>query len=312
MMAKNENRIIVIGSYLVALVMDTDRIPKQGETLLARNFRQAHGGKGSNQAVQSARLGAPVRFIGYVGNDSYGNSFIDLCKSEHVDISGIKKSDKYPTGAGFIICSADGHNIITIDIGANMELVPDTIDRMVTGILPGDMVLIQLEIPVEAALYAAQAVKKMGAEVILNPAPAVNLSKTDLSFIDYITPNETEVRICAGLDASSNITEEEAAQKLLDQGCKNVILTLGDKGCLIRNDHEEVTVPAYRFAKIVDSTGAGDAFNAALAVGLLEGKSLSDACAFANAAGGLACTKADTIPSYHTRDEVDRFIAKKT
>lgn len=307
-----KNRIIVIGSYLVALVMDTDRIPLQGETLLAHNFRQTHGGKGSNQAVQAARLGAHTEFIGFVGNDGYGRSFIELCKNENIDTSKIKISDQLPTGAGFIICSANGHNIITIDIGANLEMLPGTIDKLTIGILPGDIVLIQLEIPVDSALYAARIAKNLGATVILNPAPAANLSNQDLSFIDFITPNETETRICCGWDLKNPISDEEAAQKLFSLGCKNVIVTQGDKGCLILNENGFCTVPAFKFPKIVDSTGAGDSFNAALAVALLECKPLQDACKFANASAGLACTKPDTIPSYHPRNEVDKFIIRNS
>lgn len=306
------NRIIVIGSYLVALVMDTDRIPQEGETLIAHNFRQTHGGKGSNQAVQAARLGAVTGFIGFVGNDGYGHSFIELCRSEKIDTSGIRQSDRLPTGAGFIICSANGNNIITIDIGANLEMIPGTIDKLTEGILPGDIVLIQLEIPVDSALYAARISKKMGAIVILNPAPAADLSDKDLSFIDFITPNETETRICCGWDLKKKITDEEAARKLFSLGCKNVIVTQGDKGCLVFNGEGSYNVPAFRFPKILDSTGAGDSFNAALAVGLLEGQPLPSACKLANAAAGLACTKYDTIPSYHLRKEVNKLITNNS
>lgn len=306
-----KRHIIVIGSYLVALVMDTDRIPLRGETLLARNFRQTYGGKGSNQAVQAARLGASVGFIGFIGNDSYGISFMELCQSENIDTSKINISKKLPTGAGFIICSADGQNIITIDIGANADLNPDAIDLLSSDILPGDIVLIQMEIPVESVLYAAQVAKKKAAVVILNPAPAADLSNYDLSFIDFITPNETEARICCGFDKKNNISDEEAAKKLRALGCKNVIITQGDKGCLILNENGFCTVPAFKLPAVVDSCGAGDSFNAALGVALLEGKPLDEACKFANASAGLACTKADTIPSYHSRIEVDRFMTEK-
>ncbi|MDA3865870.1 MAG: ribokinase [Salinivirgaceae bacterium] len=306
-----KNRVIVIGSYLVALVMDTDRIPLQGETLVARNFHQTHGGKGSNQAVQAARLGAPTSFVGFVGNDSYGHSFVDLCKAEKVDTTNVRFSDKRPTGAGFIVCSNDGHNVITIDIAANLDLTPVAIDALTTDIIPGDIVLIQLEIPVESALYAAKVAKAKGAIVILNPAPAANLSNHDLSFIDFITPNETEARICSGVDQNRAITDEEAAQKLCVLGCKNVIVTQGEKGCLVLNENGFSSVEAFRFQDIVDSTGAGDSFNAAFAVGMLEEKTIAEACRFANAAAGLACTKADTIPSYHYRNEVNEFISKK-
>jgi ribokinase len=303
-----KSRIVVIGSYLVALVMDTDRIPQKCETLLARNFRQVHGGKGSNQAVQAARLGAPVSFMGFVGDDSYGGSFIELCREEQIDHSNVRHSSSLPTGAGLIICSSDGNNIITIDIGANRDLNPTVIDELCQAVFEGDIVLIQFEVPLDSALYAARVANERGAIVIINPAPAADLSNYDLSFIDIITPNETEARICCGFDRDTDISDEDAAMRLLDLGCKNVIITQGEKGCLILNEHGFYPIPAFSFSKIVDSTGAGDAFNAALAVGLLEGRKLTDACLFANAAAGLACTKSDTIPSYHSRSDVDKLI----
>jgi ribokinase len=302
------NRIIVIGSYLVALVMDTKRIPVEGETVLAKNFRQVHGGKGSNQAVQAARLNAPVTFIGFVGNDSYGKAFIELCKAENIDAAKVMQSSEFPTGAGFIICSAAGQNIITIDIGANNEMNAKAIDELTVDIKQGDIVLIQLEIPLEAAMYAAAVAKKKGAIVILNPAPAADLSNRNLCDIDYITPNESEAKICCGLQGNSSVTNEEAAGKLLALGCKNVIITLGEKGCLILNDKDCCLLPAFNLPAIVDSTGAGDSFNAALAVALLEDKTIINACVFANAVAGLACTKPDTITSYHNRNEVQQFI----
>lgn len=301
-------KIVVIGSYLVALVMEADRIPQKGETLLARNFRQVHGGKGSNQAVQAARLGAPVSFMGFIGDDSYGGSFLELCSAEQIDCSNVRHSSTLPTGAGLIICSSDGHNIITIDIGANRDLIPGAIDELCQEVFAGDIVLIQFEVPLESALYTARVAKGRGAIVILNPAPAADLSNYDLSFIDFITPNETEARICCGLDGKTAVSDKEAAKRLLDLGCSNVIITKGEEGCLILNEYGFYHIPAFSFSKIVDSTGAGDAFNAALAVGILECRKLTDACLFANAAAGLACTKSDTIPSYHSRSEVDNFI----
>jgi ribokinase len=306
-----KSRVIVIGSYLVALVMDVDRFPLPGETLLARNFRQTHGGKGSNQVVQAARLGALAQFIGIVGNDTFGRSFIDLCKTENIDTTKIQMSNRFPTGAGFIICSSDGQNIITIDIGANLELSTALVDQLAADICPGDVVLIQLEIPLISALYAARVAKRAGAVVILNPAPAANLSNHELSFIDVITPNETEARICSGTNLKHPIPDEQTAKKLHLLGCSNVIITQGAKGCLLLNENGYTNVPAFQISETVDSTGAGDSFNGALAVALLEGKPLADACRFANAAAGLACTKPDTIPSYHFRSQVDKFMADK-
>ncbi len=304
------NRIVVIGSYLGALVMETDRIPLKGETLLARNFRQVHGGKGSNQAVQAARLGAPVSFIGFVGNDSYGRSFEKLCRDENIDIGKLRRSEKYPTGIGFIVCSKDGHNIITIDIGANYEMIPSVINGLTGDIKTGDIVLIQLEIPVESALYAAKVAREKGAVVFLNPAPATTgLSGRDLSFINFITPNETEAKICCGLGIDTPLSDEEVVEKLFARGCENVIVTRGEQGCLVQNRDGLVNIPAVDLPEIADSTGAGDSFNAALAVAVLEGRSISEACRFANAAAGLSCTRQNTIPSYHYRREVDAFVS---
>lgn len=300
-------RIIVVGSYIVALVMDADRIPLKGETLMARNFRQTFGGKGSNQAVQAARLGAEVSFVGKIGADAFGRDFITLCENEGVDHRYVTIHEKLPTASGFIIC-AEGHNIITIDIGALNEFGQTEIDQASALFTPQSVVLIQLEIPFETAIYAAQKAKEKGAVVILNPAPAKDLSKTDLSCIDYLTPNETEARICAGLSPEEPMGEAEAGRKLQQLGCKNVIITLGEKGCLLVNNAEETHIPAFQVSNLVDSTGAGDAFNAGLAVAIAGGSSIQEAMRLGNAAGALSCSKADTIPSFHFEKELADFI----
>lgn len=300
-------RIVVVGSYIVALVMDTDRIPIKGETLMGRNFRQTYGGKGSNQAVQAARLGAGVSFVGKIGNDSFGCDFVDLCKKEGVDHRYVFTHEKLPTASGFIIC-AEGHNIITIDIGAFNEFGKAEIDQAAKLFTPQSVVLIQLEIPFETAIYAAQKAKEKGAVVILNPAPAKDLSETDLSCIDYLIPNETEARICACLSPEDSRSDAEVGREILRLGCKNVIITLGEIGSLLMNHAEEILIPAFTLSQVVDSTGAGDAFNAAFAVAISEGMPVKKAIRFGNAAGALACTKADTIPSFHSRQQITEFI----
>ena len=302
-----KNRIIVVGSYIVALVMDTDRIPIKGETLMARNFRQTFGGKGSNQAVQAARLGAEVSFVGEIGDDVFGCDFIGLCKLEGIDYRYVFTHEKLPTATGFIIC-AEGHNIITIDIGALNAFGKAEIDRAAGLFSPQSVVLIQLEIPFETAIYAARKAKEKGTVVVFNPAPAKKLSGLDLSCIDYLTPNETEARICAGLSPDDPGSDLEAGRLLLNMGCKNVIITLGEEGSLLINRQEETLVPAFALSDVVDSTGAGDAFNAGFAAAIAEGLPVKDAMLFGNAAGALSCTKADTIPSFHTREQIIDFI----
>lgn len=309
-MAENKN-IVVVGSYLVALVMNTNRLPVLGETVMAKNFRQVHGGKGSNQAVQSARLGANTSFIGRVGKDNFGEAFLQLCKSENIDTGFVFQSSNLPTGAGFIICDENGHNIISIDIAAINEFNSNDIDRSMKIICAGTTVLIQLEIPLATALYAAKKAKEKGAFVILNPAPAQNLSGYDLSMIDILTPNETEARICLGLPQDDAITDEAVAQKLLSLGCANVVVTLGEKGSYLCNKNMSTAIPGFLMDEVKDTTGAGDGFNAGLAVALSEGKDLIEAIRFANAVGGLSVTKVDTIPSYHFRNEVDAFLEQQ-
>jgi ribokinase len=303
----HQSKLVVVGSYIVALVMDADRIPIKGETLMGRNFRQTYGGKGSNQAVQAARLGAEVSFAGKIGNDSFGRDFVNLCKKEGVDHRYVFTHEKLPTASGFIIC-AEGHNIITIDIGALNEFGKAEIDQAAELFTPQSVVLIQLEIPSETAMYAAQKAKENGAVVILNPAPAKDLSEIDLSCIDFLTPNETEARICAGMSPEDPRGDEEVGREILRLGCKNVIITLGEKGSLLVNHAEEILISAFTLSQIVDSTGAGDAFNAAFAVAISEGMPVKKAIRFGNAAGALACTKADTIPSFHRRQKITEFL----
>lgn len=310
MTTEAKGKLIIIGSYLVALVMDTERIPSRGETLLAKNFRTAYGGKGSDMAVQAARLGADVHFVGSIGNDDFGRAFADLMVQEGVNIDFLKSHDELATGAGFIIKSADGYNIITIDIGANQLFKPADIDEASSRIDSDSVVLIQLEIPLETALYAARAGHAAGATVILNPAPAYDLRDTDLSAVDILTPNETELRVCLGMLPGDEADEAELAKALLDRGCRMVLVTLGERGSLIVTADSVTRVPAFEISGIVDSNGAGDSFNASLATGLLDGLAVPAAARFGNAVAGLCCTRWDTVPSYHTRAEVEAFLAE--
>jgi ribokinase len=301
-------KITVVGSYLVALVMDSERIPLKGETLMGAKFRTTHGGKGSNQAVQAARLGARVNFAGRIGNDPYGKSFLELLKAENIDAEFVFISDDLPTGAGFIICSADGQNLITIDIAATRRFCKQDIDLSLKTISKNDIVLAQLEIPIETALYALSKAKQEGAVTILNPAPAQNLSGQYLEYIDILTPNETEARICIGMAPDEKISDEAVARQLMETGCKHVIITLGERGSLWFHKGIAHAVPPFTVDRVIDCTGAGDAFNAALAVALAEGKEMPEAIFFANATGALSVTKSDTIPSFHYRNEVETFI----
>lgn len=302
-----KNKIFVVGSYIVALVMDTDRIPVVGETKVGRNYRKAFGGKGSNQAVQASRLGAEVSMLTKIGNDQDGRDFVSLLESEKMDKRFVFIDEKAPTATGFIICSEDGHNVITIDLAALNLIKKEEIDSMVKEIKSGDILLMQFETDVDMVFYAASEAKKKGAIVVMNPAPAVNIAGMDLSSVDYLTPNETEARLCLGLAADADVKEEELAVRLGNLGCKNVVITLGSEGAL-HYDGQAVKRYGTYDIRPVDSTGAGDAFNAGLTVALLENKSIDEAIMFANAVGARACTISDTIPSYGQRPEIERFI----
>ena len=221
-------KVCIIGSYAKALVMTADRIPVAGETLMGRDYRGEFGGKGSDMAVQSSRLGAEVSYIGVIGDDTFGKEFVDLMKDEKIDISGLRITKEKSTGTGFIIKDIEARNVIVVDSGANDLFSKEDIDNAEKLIEEADVVLAQLEIPLDTALYAMKVAKKYGKTTILNPAPAVNLKECDLSDVDILTPNETEARVAVGVPTDSELTNSEIAEMLFKTGCKKIIMTLGE------------------------------------------------------------------------------------
>ncbi|MDG6909352.1 MAG: ribokinase [Nitrososphaerota archaeon] len=290
--------VVVVGSYNVGLTIETGRLPAPGETVLGRGYSEGPGGKGSNQAIAAARLGARVRFVGSVGRDRYGEEALRLWEAEGVEPGAVKRTDAH-TGLAFIVVGPGGSNIIVVDPGANGALTPGD---LASGAFKGCGVLLtQLEIPAETAAAASMLARREGAVVIMNPAPAVESSRLDLSSVDILTPNETEFEALAGttdLDAG--------ARRLLAMGPRAVVVTLGEKGARVVTKDDSVAVPAPR-VEAVDSTGAGDAFNGALAVALSEGEGLTTAVRFANYAGALAVTKREVVPALPRRGELDEF-----
>ncbi len=299
--------IFILGSYAKALVMTTERIPLAGETLIGQDFRQTWGGKGSDMAVQAARLGAKVCYSGVVGDDTFGHEFISLMKEEHIDIQSLSITKELPTGAGLIIKDKNALNIIVVDMGANKLFSPEKIDAALPIMKQNHVVLAQLEIPLESALYGLRAAKEMDKITIFNPAPAHDLRHLDLSAVDYLTPNETEARVALGLAPDDQRSNREIADLLLKTGCRYIVMTLGDAGSAVFSQNETIEVPPCT-VDVVDSNGAGDSFNAALAVALSEGIPISEAVYFANATAALCCTKWETVPSYANRKTVESFI----
>ena len=299
------SRVVVVGSYIVALVMDMDRLPVEGETVMGRNFHTTHGGKGSNMAVAAARLGAETHFVGKIGRDAHGQAFQDLLRDEQVGADGLMITDTSPTATGIILFSAKGTNAIVIDKGANGELRSGDVAARFIG--PGDIVISPLEISLEAARAGAEHAKRQDGKAILNPAPALDLRREDLSAFFAVTPNESEARVCLGLAPDDPIPDEVLADRLLDLGAPNVIITLGAQGVLWASKEGKRRIPALR-VKAIDVVGAGDAFNAGLAVGLAEGRSLSDAICLGITAASLSTERRETIPSYPRRADVDKRL----
>ncbi len=302
-------RVTVVGSYIVALTMDTERLPVEGETVHGRNYQSTHGGKGSNMAVSAARLGAEAAFIGKIGRDAFGEQFLALLACEHISPTGVMYSKEKPTAAGFIICDSRGNNAIVIDMGPNAELSPDDVAAHAGLIEQSDVIVSPLEIPLGTALEAARIASSSGVKCILNPAPAADLRQRDLSCCFALTPNETEARVCLGLPPNADISDQELAILLLDLGCKHVMLTRGAAGVLWASREGVHSFPAAN-VRVLDTVGAGDAFNAGLAVGLSEGASVAEAIALGVATASLSTEKRQTIASYPCRDAVTPFVAQ--
>lgn len=301
--------VAVVGSYAKALVMTADRIPGPGETLIGRDYRETFGGKGSDMAVQAARLGADVSYLGVVGDDAHGEEFRALMADEGVDLGGLRVTDDRPTGVGFIVKDTAGANVIVVDPGANARFTTDDVDRVAPSLLAADVVLAQLETPLATALRALALARGGGVATILNPAPAEDLRDADLSCVDVLTPNEHEAKTVLGLGPDDATPPEQLARGLLSLGPAAVVITLGEAGSLVATAETATAVPPAA-VDVVDSNGAGDSFNAALAVALGEGRDLPEAARFANTAAGLCCEHWETVPSYRDREAVEAALAR--
>lgn len=300
-------RVAVVGSYAKALVMTADRIPAPGETLIGRDFRGTFGGKGSDMAVQAARLGAAVSYLGVVGDDVYGAEFRELLEQEGVDPVGLRVAPGESTGVGFIVKDTAGRNVIVVDPGANNSFSPADVDAAAGALGGAHVALAQLEIPLATALHALAAARAAGVTTILNPAPAVDLPGTDLTCVDVLTPNEHEAKAVLGLGPDDATPPAELGRRLLALGPRAVVITLGEAGALVVTADGTVAVPPVR-VDVVDSNGAGDSFNAALAVALGEGHDLPAAAGFAGTVAALCCEHWETVPSYQDRATVDAFL----
>jgi ribokinase len=300
-------RIAVVGSYATGLTMRVERIPGVGETLLGSGYRVDFGGKGSNQAVGCARLGAQVDFVAKIGKDSFGEMALGLYRDEGIGVTYVTQSAEAPSGVGFIVVEAEsGQNCIVLDPGANELLTASDVSAAASALKSAAVVLTQLEIPAEAAVTALTIGRTSGAVTILNPAPVRLLPASLLKMIDVLTPNETEARVLAGRAPDASIDPEIVAQELIGRGVHQVVMTLGEKGALLITESSCKRFPAV-LVRAVDTTGAGDAFNAGLATALAQGMSIEGAVQLAVIVGAMAVTKDGVIPSLPRPHEVLEF-----
>lgn len=297
------SKIIVIGSSNTDMVIKTQKHPLPGETILGGIFLMNPGGKGANQAVAAARLGGSVTFVTKTGNDLFGEEALHIFTGEGINAGYIVKDLKNPSGVALITVDESGENAIVVAPGSNGTLSAYDINEDVFGSDPSDIFLMQLEIPVSTVEFVAEKASAKGNRVILNPAPARELSAELLKCLYLITPNRNEAENLTGIKVTDVVSAELAAKELHSMGVKNVVITLGASGCYLFSDTESKLISVVP-VKAVDTTAAGDIFNGALAVALSEGKGLGDSVIFANKAAAISVTRMGAQASAPYRDEL--------
>lgn len=303
--------IIVFGSINMDLVAKTPRLPVAGETLQGYQFFTAPGGKGANQAVASARLGIPTYLVGRLGNDDFGNQLRRGLQEAGVHTDGILVDDAASSGVAVIAVDDAGENNIIIVPGTNGRVNQQDVERLTNLLAGAAALLLQLEIPLPAVLAAAQAARKVGVPVILDPAPAQGDILPELySLVNIITPNEVEASQLVGFPVDGQEAAARASAELRQRGVSTVIVKLGAQGVFCATEEETFFVPAFS-VQAIDTVAAGDAFNGGLAAALAEGHPLREAVVWGAAAGAISATKAGAQPSLPERDTFDRFLRER-
>ena len=298
------NKILVAGSSNTDMVIRTKKFPKPGETILGGKFFMNPGGKGANQAVAAARLGGSVTFVGKIGDDIFGKQAVQLLEDEGINVGNVVSDPDTPSGVAMITVDENGENSIVVAPGSNGTLNHADIKSAEYDIINADIILMQLEIPVETVFYIACMGYKNNKTVILNPAPAAELSEELLSNVTIITPNESEAELLTGIKVVDENSALKAAKSLNERGVETVIITVGAGGAFVCAEGIVKKIPAPK-VKAVDTTAAGDTFNGALAVALAEKRELAEAVEFANKAASLSVTKIGAQTSIPYRNEVN-------
>ncbi len=299
--------IVVIGSSNTDMIVQTPHLPRPGETVLGGSFSTAAGGKGANQAVAAARLGGKVTLIARVGQDALGDQAVQGFTEQGIRVDHIVRDPQAPSGVALITVDRQGENCIAVASGANNRLGVADIESARERIAAADIVLMQLETPLETIEAATRMAHDREIRVILNPAPACPLGDALLRHVSILTPNETEAEFLTGIAVKGEESARAAAEALIGRGVQSVILTLGAAGAYVYTSTFQGRVESFPVAS-VDTTGAGDTFNGALAVALAEGHPMAQAVTFANAAAALSVTKLGAQPSAPDREGVEKFL----
>ena len=293
--------ISVLGIFVADISFSGSKIPAVGETILGNKYNVGPGGKGCNQAVAIARLGAKVNFISKIGKDSYGELALETLKKNNINTESVIQDEKLQTGvAGILVDKNSGKNAINVIVGAPSTLKINEINKHINIIKSSKIFLTQLEVPKDVTLHCLKTAKENRCLTILNPAPASEITKEFYSNIDYFTPNETEAEFYTGIKITNEKEAKQAADKLINLGIKKVIITLGEKGLFYSDGNEEIYLKASS-VNAIDTTGAGDAFNGGLAFGLSKEKPIKECLEFANRVAGLSTTKlgaGDAMPFF--------------
>jgi len=301
--------VAVLGIFVADLAFRAPRLPLMGETILGQGFKDGPGGKGSNQAIAAARAGGDARMITRIGRDTFGDMAQKAWAVDGIDISAVAIDEELPTGAAFIFVSTEtGNNAIIVESGAAAKLSPADVAAAEQAIAGSKVLVTQFEQPVETAIAGLTLARKHGVITILNPAPALPVDDAIYALCDYVTPNETEAATLTGLKVETEADALLAAKEFVRRGAKNALITLGEKGALLHGEAGTHMVPAFRVEKVVETTGAGDAFNGGFAVALAEGQSPVDAIRFGCATAGLSVQKPGTAPSMPTRAEIEAML----
>ncbi|MDP4227854.1 MAG: ribokinase [Bacteroidota bacterium] len=300
----SKNKIVVIGSCNTDMVVKSNRLPVPGETVLGGAFMMNPGGKGANQAVAIARLGGNVTFISKTGNDLFGKQSIEMYSDENINTDFIFSDPNLPSGVALIMVDTNGENCIVVASGANSSLNTKDIEKARKVIESADILLMQLEIPMETVEYAAKIACEKGIKVILNPAPAAFLSNDLLKCLYAIVPNKTEAEMLTGIKVVDLDSAKQAADIISSKGVDIVIITLGSKGALVKEGNIYYEVPAEKVTAI-DTTAAGDTFCGALCIAISEGFTTEDAVKMANKASGITVTRAGAQSSIPYRKELN-------